>query len=82
MVNSEQHADVMFYLNTKKFHAHKYVLCSTSDVMRQLFGIKENIKVESLAECPGWTAERVSQVTPGRVNSGQLDGFLSFREEQ
>ena len=82
LVNSKQFADIVFYLETKQFHAHRYVLCSASDIMRQLFGIKENVKVESLAECLGWTAEQVSQVTPERVNSGEVDGFLSFQEEQ
>ena len=82
LVNSEQFADIVFYLEARQFHAHRYVLCSASDIMRQLFGIKENVKVESLAGCLRWTAERVHQVTPGRVNSGEVDGFLSFQEKQ
>ena len=71
---------MVFHLDTKEFHAHKYILCSASDIMRRLFGVTEKIRMETIAGCSNWKPAQVAQVTPKAVNNGYIDGFLSFQE--
>ena len=77
LVNHEQFSDVYIHVGLKQFYAHKYVLCSSSGLMRQLFGIQGVGKVESLSECPLWSAKRVKHFSIDRVNEGKEEGFLS-----
>ncbi len=45
LVNNPLHSDVIFKLSSKLYHTHRYVLTSSSDMFRQLFEIKEKVKV-------------------------------------
>ena len=81
LVNLEQFSDVQFHLQNKTFFAHKYVLCSASNLMRRLFGISEKVKMESLFDYAEWTAKKLEAVSAERVNSGRIEGFVSFQEE-
>lgn len=78
MVNNSDHADVEFSLGDSTYHAHKIVLCSASDFFRRLFGVKMALKLESLAECPGWTKKKLEKITPDGVNLGMVEGVESF----
>lgn len=81
LVNQEQFSDVIFHVGVKQFYAHRYVLCSGSDVMRQLLGVKTAIKPSSLSECVQWPTKRLKALTPDRINNGQEEGFISFVTE-
>ena len=81
LVNSDQFSDVRFRLRNKVFFAHKYVLCSASDLMRQLFGVTDKVKMDSLCQCPEWTAKKLKAVSADSVNNGKVRGFVSFAEE-
>ena len=69
MVDDSSHSDVVFKLATKTYHAHRYVLVSGSDVLRQLLGVGE-----------GWREEELGKVTRESVNSGQVEGLLNINE--
>ena len=71
---------MVFHLDMKEFHAHKYILCTASDIMRHLFGVTEEIKLETIAVCKNWKPEQVAQVSPNAINNGYIDGLLSFQE--
>lgn len=78
MVNNSDHADVEFAVGESTYYAHRIVLCSASDFFRRLFGIKMNLKLESLAECPGWPKKKLDKITPDGVNLGLVEGVESF----
>ncbi|XP_064392713.1 rho-related protein racA-like isoform X2 [Halichondria panicea] len=74
MINNPSHSDVVFRLEGKTYHAHRYVLASASDLFRQLLGVTQELKVDSL--CDGCGRARLNKVTMETVNSGQLEGML------
>ena len=78
MINSEKQANVTFFLDSKRFHAHKLILCCASDVFRKLFGIEAKVKVQSLADCPGWSKRRLQKITPENINADVVQGFTSM----
>ena len=88
-INNQTHSDVVLRLGKQTFYAHKYVLCCASQVYRRLFGVKEveGVSVESLnmdknlAECSGWNADRLKNVNAANVNTGQVEGFHSMKQE-
>ena len=45
MINNPSHSDVVFRLEGKTYHAHRYVLASASDLFRQLLGVTQELKV-------------------------------------
>ena len=81
LVNSKQFSDVQFHLKNKTFFAHKYVLCSASNLMRQLFGISKKVEMESLFDYAEWTAAKLEAVSTENVNSRRVKGFVSFWKE-
>ena len=44
-INNPSHSDVVFRLEGKTYHAHRYVLASASDLFRQLLGVTKKLKV-------------------------------------
>ena len=84
-MESKDHSDVVFQLDTKTFHAHRFILCSASEVFRRLFDVEalgaKKIKVDSLAECPGWSSRRLKKVTVENVRNGLVEGLLSVEEK-
>lgn len=80
MVNNSAHSDVVFKFDSKTFHAHRYVLCSASDVFRNLFDVEEKVKVKSLSTCPGWTKRRLGKVNRENINAGLIEGFVHMEE--
>ena len=77
MINNEKHSDVVFKLDSSRFYAHKYVLCSASDVFRRIFRIEEPKKrVQSLGGCGGWSKKRLQKVSVENINAGGIEGFL------
>lgn len=85
MVNNQNHSDVTFRLDTKTYHAHRYILCSASEVFRRVFDVEAGgsakVKVQSLAECPGWNSRRLKKVTAANINSGLVEGFISIQDK-
>ena len=88
LVNNQNLSDVTFRLDAKTYHAHRYILCSASEVFRRVFDIEgmggggsAKVKVQSLAECPGWNSRRLKKVTAANINSGLVDGFISIQEK-
>ncbi len=84
MVNSDNQSDVILQLGPTpspegRFHAHKLVLCSASDVFRRVFGIETKVKVQSLADCPGWNKKRLQKISPESVSAGHVAGFTHTR---
>ena len=75
MVNCEDLADVAFLLGPKTYHAHKYVLCSASDVFRRMFGVEDTAEVASLGECPHWNKKRLEEVTAENICGGKVAGL-------
>ncbi|XP_064402043.1 rho-related protein racA-like [Halichondria panicea] len=78
MINNPSHSDVVLRLEGKTYHAHRYVLASASDLFRQLLGVTQEVKVDSL--CDGWDKAQLKMVTMEMVNSGQLEGMLHIDE--
>ena len=78
MINNPEHSDVEFCVGRTTYHAHRFVLCSSSDFFRRLFGVEVKVKVESLGECVGWGKKRLNKVTPDGVNLGLVEGMESF----
>lgn len=83
LINQEQFSDVIIHLSTKRYYAHRYVLCSASDVMRRLLGVPEaQFKAnDSLSECPQWPLKRIMGLTFERINAGLEEGFVSIITE-
>ena len=88
LVNNQNLSDVTFRLDAKTYHTHRYILCSASEVFRRVFDIEgmggggsAKVKVQSLAECPGWNSHRLKKVTAANINSGLVDGFISIQEK-
>ena len=95
LINNQSHSDIVFHLGAQVFYAHRYVLCSASEVFRRVFEIKQfflvgatsesksvEIKYKSLAECPGWdTPDKIESVTASNINAGQVEGFVSLQEK-
>ena len=77
LVNQEQFSDVCFHLGPKRFFAHKYILSTSSDVMRKLLDTKLARPVESLSDKPLWSHSRLKNFSADRINQGKEDGFLS-----
>jgi hypothetical protein len=54
-------------------------------VFRRVFDVESGgsgkVKVQSLAECPGWNSRRVKKVTIANINSGLVEGFVSIEEK-
>ena len=77
----------MFRLDAKTYHAHRYILCSASEVFRRVFDIEGGhggsgkVKIQSLAECPGWNSRQMKKVTAANINSGLVEGFVSIEEK-
>ena len=78
MVDNPHLADVEFAVGRSSYHAHRVVLCSSSDFFRRLFGVEVGGRLESLGECPGWNKKRLQKVTPDGVNLGLVEGVESF----
>ena len=86
LVNNQSHSDVTFRLDAKTYHAHRYILCSASEVFRRVFDVEggdgaAKVKVQSLAECPGWNSRRLKKVTAANINSGMVEGFIAIEEK-
>ena len=85
LVNNQTHSDVIFRLDAKTYHSHKYILCSASEVFRRVFDIEvgglAKVKVQSLTECPGWNSRRLKKVTVVNINSALMEGFISIQEK-
>lgn len=77
LINQQQFSDVVLHLGSKQYYTHRYVLCSASDVMRQLFGIHLKNKPDSLSQYPQWSSKRLKGLTFDRINDGKEEGFLS-----
>ena len=83
LINQQQFSDVVIHLESKQYYTHRYVLCSSSDIMRQLLlgEVKEKLKSESLSQCPQWSSKRLKNLTPNRINDGREEGFVSIVTE-
>ncbi|XP_064402041.1 rho-related protein racA-like isoform X2 [Halichondria panicea] len=77
-INNPSHSDMVLRLEGKTYHAHRYVLASASDLFRQLLGVTQEVKVDSL--CDGWDKARLKKVTMETVNLGQLEGMLHIED--
>ena len=82
LVNKSEHADVTFELERASFLAHKFVLCSASDVFRVLLGVGAELKVKagSLPQCSGWSKSQWGKVKRERERGKEMEGILSVRE--
>ena len=81
LVNQEQFSDIVIHLGSKQFYAHRYVLCTASDVIRQLLGVKTSVKTDGLSQCVQWPTRRLNGLTHDRINNGQEEGFMSIITE-
>ena len=57
-----------FLLGPKTYHAHKYVLCSASDVFRRMFGVEDTVGEASLIK-----------VTPEDFHGGKMAGLKDIK---
>ena len=84
-MNNQNQSDVTFRLDAKTFHAHRYILCSASEMFRRVFDVESGgsgkVKVQSLAECPSWNSRRMKKVTAANINSGLVEGLVSVEEK-
>lgn len=77
LINDQQFSDVCFHLSHKSYFAHRYILASSSDVMRAMFDIKVSKPVDSLSDRPLWSHSRLKNFSTDRINDGKEDGFIS-----
>ena len=79
LVNSEELADVAFLLGPKTYHAHKYILCSASEVFRKMFGVEDTVMTTSLGKCPQWNEKHLQNVTPDNICAGIVVGLKDIK---
>lgn len=83
LVNKPDHADVTFELGHVHYHAHRFVLCSASDVFRMLLGVSPGAagtKVKSLPQCSGWSKQQLAKVAKEREKGREMEGILAVTE--
>ncbi len=76
-MNNQEFSDVQFHLGCKNYFAHKYILVTSSDIMRQLFEIKLSRSVDSLSDKDLWSKSKIKNFSFDSINEGKEDGFLS-----
>lgn len=81
LINRQQFSDITVHLGSQQFYVHRYILCSSSDVIRQLLDIKTNVKTECLSQCVEWPVKRLHGLTFDRINEGLEEGFVSIITE-
>ncbi len=71
-----------FDLGYATFHAHRYVLCSNSDLFRVIFGVSlpAKVKVQSLLQCSGWSRKRLERIAKEREEGKEPEGILAVQE--
>ena len=61
----------------------------TDSLIRRVFDVEggaggaggsAKVKIQNLAECPGWNCCRLKKVTAANINSGLVEGFISIHE--
>lgn len=82
LINKADHADVTFELGRVSYSAHRYVLCSASDVFRMLLGVSlgGRTKVKSLPQCSGWSKQQLAEVGKEREKGREMEGILAVGE--
>ena len=83
LVNNSKYSDVIFELDSKSFHAHRLVLCASSDLFRSIFGVEGHLKkqVKGLSKSVMWPKRRLQKVSMATVNDGYVEGILSVRSK-
>ena len=81
IINQEEFSDIVFHLGLKQYHAHRYVLCIASDIMRILLDVGTTVRTEGLSQCSKWTASRLKHLSVDTVNEGKVEGFVSIVTE-
>jgi Rho family protein len=82
LLDSKTNADVHFILGSKVYCAHRVVLCSSSDLMRQMFEVNNEKATTSqkLSQCKEWSQKRLKAVSACVVNEGVVKGFVKFSQ--
>ena len=71
-----------FDLGHATFHAHRYILCSNSDLFRVIFGasLPSKFKVPSLPQCSGWSRQQLERVGRERGKGTEPEGILAVQD--
>ena len=82
MVNNEHLSDIQFHYKSDCYHGHKVVLCTTSELFRQIFEIAGKIKIgESLAWCETWSGERLRAINKQCIKDGAVTAFKNIYDK-
>lgn len=84
LINKSRLSDVTFELGATSYSAHRYVLCSASDVFRMLFNVSlpSGYKVQTLPQCSsGWSKRRLAKVASERAGGKEMEGILAMEDK-
>ena len=82
MVNNEHLSDIQFHYKSDCYHGHKVVLCTASELFRQIFEVAGKIKIEeSLAWCETWSVERLRVINKQCIKDGAVTAFKNIYDK-
>ena len=82
MVNNEHLSDIQFHYKSDCYHGHKVVLCTASELFRQIFEIAGKIKIgESLAWCETWSGERLRAINKQCIKDEAVTAFKNIYDK-
>ena len=81
MVNNECLSDVQFHYKTDCYHGHKIVLCSASELFRQVFEIGGELKQDDSSHCNSWDRTRMEAINRESINNGAVEAFKNIYDK-
>ena len=81
MVNNEHLSDIQFHYKSDCYHGHKVVLCTASELFRQIFEITRKIKIGESLSCETWSGERLRAINKQCIKDGAVEAFKNVYDK-
>lgn len=81
MVNNEHLCDIQFHYKSDCYHGHKVVLCTASELFRQIFEITRKIKIGESLSCETWSGERLRAINKQCIKDGAIEAFKNVYDK-
>ena len=81
MVNNEHLSDIQFHYKSECYHGHKVVLCTASELFRQIFEITRKIKIGESLSCETWSGERLRAINKQCIKDGAVEAFKNVYDK-
>ena len=83
MVNNKYLSDVQFHYKTNCYHGHKIVLCSASELFRQIFETGRELDKEEDGQsyCSSWSKERLNAINRNSIDNGAIGAFKNIYDK-